>query len=252
MEIKIDLHVHSLASGHAYSTIKEIAEAAQAKGLHGVAITDHGPAMPGGPHPYYFGNIKALPLEINGVRILRGVEANVMDIHGNIDLEPRQMRHLDLILAGFHVKCFPSGCSKAEHTKAAVNAIASGLVDIIVHPGNPQFLIDVEEVVRAAKAHGVALELNNSSLTGSRLGSLEHCPQIARAAAKEGTLISLGSDSHWAGTVGELDAAIELARQSGIKLENIINSSFARLEAFMEKRKKLRPKGKKLKARRPD
>lgn len=251
MRIPIDLHVHTVASGHAYSTVKEIAQAAAEKGLEGIAITDHGPAMPGGPHPYYFGNLKAIPKTIHGVRVFRGVEANIMDVKGTLDLEPRYMKHLDLILAGFHAHCFPGGCSRGEHTRAVINTIKSGLADIIVHPGNPQFLINVEEVVGAAKEYGVALEINNASLTVSRVGSIEHCPLIAKVAAREGILISLGSDSHWADTVGDFGEALALAQEAGIKEENILNTSMSKLKSFMERRKENRPTGKKIKGRRP-
>lgn len=245
MEIVLDLHVHSLASGHAYSTIAEIARAAADRGLQGVAITDHGPAMPGGPHGYYFGNLKAVPRELYGVRIFRGVEANLMDGDGKLDLAPRFMKHLDLVAAGFHVDCFPAGGSVAEHTRALVNAMAGGWVDIIVHPGNPQFRIDPVAVVQAAKEHRVALEINNSSLTGSRKGSLEVCPEIAQVAAEFGIMVSLGSDSHWAGTVGQLDAALELVLKAGIKPENILNTSLTKLEEFLAERQTRCPKGKK-------
>lgn len=45
--MKIDLHTHTIISGHAYSTLKENIEAARARGLEAFAVTDHGPAMPG-------------------------------------------------------------------------------------------------------------------------------------------------------------------------------------------------------------
>ncbi|HHY59369.1 MAG TPA: phosphatase [Clostridia bacterium] len=244
MKLLVDMHVHTIASGHAYSTILEIARAAREKGLEGVAITDHGPAMPGGPHGYHFSNMRRLPPVVEGVRIFRGVEANIMDTGGRLDMEPRYLKHLELILAGFHVDCFPPGRSVAENTRALVNAMASGWVDIIVHPGNPQFQIDAEAVVKAAKEYEVALEINNSSLTGSRQGSLEVCPQIARLAGKMEILVSLGSDSHWAGDVGELEAALSLVLEAGIKPENILNTSVAKVEEFIARRQQVRPKGK--------
>ena len=50
MKYIIDTHTHTVASGHAYSTLIENAKAASAKGLKALAVTDHGVAMPGGPH----------------------------------------------------------------------------------------------------------------------------------------------------------------------------------------------------------
>ena len=54
MKIEVDTHCHTIASGHAYSTIVENAKAASEKGLKMIAITDHGPAMPGTFHEAYF------------------------------------------------------------------------------------------------------------------------------------------------------------------------------------------------------
>ncbi|GFP38274.1 putative hydrolase, partial [Candidatus Hakubella thermalkaliphila] len=97
MRILADLHVHTLASGHAYSTIEEIAAAAAAKQLEVVAITDHGPAMPGGPHEYYFGNLWVLPAEVGGVTILRGAEVNILEEHGRLDLPEVLLKQLDIV-----------------------------------------------------------------------------------------------------------------------------------------------------------
>jgi putative hydrolase len=86
LKLVADLHTHSIASGHALSTIQENAQAAAKKGLEILGVTDHGPQTPGGPHVYYFYSLFALPDFLEGVRILRGVEANIIDGQGNLDL----------------------------------------------------------------------------------------------------------------------------------------------------------------------
>jgi putative hydrolase len=108
---EVDLHVHSLASGHAYSTIGEIATAAAARGLRGVAMTDHGPAMPAAPHPYHFECLYMIPDYLSGVRIIKGVEANIVG-PGRVDLCDRLLDKMDVVLAGFHHDCGfgPSDC----------------------------------------------------------------------------------------------------------------------------------------------
>ncbi|MDK2821551.1 MAG: putative hydrolase [Clostridia bacterium] len=75
MFLETDLHTHTIASGHAYSTVKEMVEAAEKQNIKMIAITDHGIMMPGGPHEYHFYNMVAIPREIGNVQILRGVEA---------------------------------------------------------------------------------------------------------------------------------------------------------------------------------
>ena len=79
MELLVDLHTHTVSSGHAYNTITENALAASRRGLKLLGMTDHGPSMPGAPHLYHFGNLSIIPEEISGVKILPGVEANIIN-----------------------------------------------------------------------------------------------------------------------------------------------------------------------------
>jgi putative hydrolase len=56
MKPLFDLHTHTIASGHAYSSLKENIEAAAERGLTALGISDHAPAMPGTCHSFHFGN----------------------------------------------------------------------------------------------------------------------------------------------------------------------------------------------------
>ena len=56
MNFVLDVHTHTLASGHAYSTIREMAQTASEKGLKLLGITEHGPKMPGSCPRHYFQN----------------------------------------------------------------------------------------------------------------------------------------------------------------------------------------------------
>lgn len=238
MRILADLHVHTLASGHAYSTIGEIAAVAAAKQLELVAITDHGPAMPGGPHEYYFGNLRVLPAEISGVIILRGAEVNILDEQGRLDLGNQYLEQLDIILAGLHNVCMEQPC-REHNTRALVHALQNPYVDIVVHPGNPNFPIDLEEVVCAAKMLGKALEINNSSFIVRR-GSRDSCLEIAHLAKKHDVLLSISSDAHFAADVGQLESALKLALQAGVPEENVLNLNADRVKSFLTSRGKAR------------
>ena len=224
MRFVADLHIHTVASGHAYSTVLEIARAAADKGLEIIALTDHGPAMPGAPHSYHFGNQLAIPETLFGVRVLKGVEANIVDREGSLDLEPDRLAKLDIVLAGLHTVCTPNG-TEQENTAMLINAMKNPWVDIIVHPGNPEYPIDPEAVVQAAVEYDVALEINNSSLTVSLKGSRPRCDNIAALARQYGCKIFVGSDSHFALTVGDFGAATELIEQNGIPAEQVLNTS---------------------------
>ena len=85
MNIYFDMHTHTVASGHAFSTFKENVEEAAGKGLFALGMSDHAPAMPGSAPSIYFSNFKCFRQEVMGVRIFTGVEANIMDFNGNLD-----------------------------------------------------------------------------------------------------------------------------------------------------------------------
>lgn len=231
MRIAIDTHTHSISSGHAYSTVDELARGAAARGLDGFALTDHGPAMPGGTHPYHFGNLRVLPSLIEGVRFYRGAEANIMDEGGRIDLDRRPLKHLDFVMAGLHEVCFePRG--REANTRAMIAALENPAVMAISHPGNPAFPIDQELVVRKAAELGKALEINDSSFR-IRKGSDESCLALARLCAELGCPVTVGSDAHYWRDVGRFDRALETISRAGIAEERVINSSVERFEAFL-------------------
>jgi len=236
MKVIADLHVHTVASGHAYSTILENVRGAVERGIELIAITDHGPAMPGAPHKYHFSNLRVLPRVIHGVEILKGVEANIIDAQGNIDLSPRFLKNLDIVLAGFHWDCHKSG-SVEENTRTLVRAMASGKVDVIVHPGNPAFNIDPQKVAQAALDHNVLLEINNTSLSGMvRKGSRENCQTLAQHIARLGGRVCLGSDAHFSTAVGKLDQAVKMAEAVGLEADQVVNTSQAAIKGFLRRR----------------
>lgn len=239
MHLVADLHVHTIASGHAYSTIKENLITAREKGLEMIAITDHGPGLPGGPGLPYFGYLQILPLKDEGVEILVGVEANIMDKWGNLDMPEKYLKRLDIVLAGFHPGCWEGG-TVSENTRAMIGAMKNPYVDVIVHPGNPNYTIDIEEVIAAAKEYDIAMEINNSSLIGGiRVGSKENCSAIAAAAAREGITISVGSDAHYVDRVGLLEDALKLIENAGIKEQQVLNTSVDKIKSWLRGKGKL-------------
>jgi putative hydrolase len=100
--------------------------------------------------------------------------------------------------------------------------------------------VDEVAVVRAAVDAGVALEINNSSLTVSRAGSLPHCNNIACLAKEYGCKILVGSDSHFAFSVGDFGAAAELLVKNGITPDMVLNTSVEKIEQHLARRKNRR------------
>lgn len=81
-----DIHMHTLASGHAYGTIREMAAAAKEQQLQLIGISEHAPGIPGTVDPFYYGNLRVIPRVIDGVEILHGCEINVLN-GGRLSLE---------------------------------------------------------------------------------------------------------------------------------------------------------------------
>ncbi len=240
MRLAADLHTHSIASGHAYSTIDEVARGAHEAGLEMVAITDHGPSIPGGPHRYYFGNLRVLPSRIAGVEVLKGVEANIISASGDLDLPCRTLQRLEFVLAGFHVGTGYDGGTVDDNTKAMIAALENPCVDAIAHPGNPLFEVDIPEIVRVAADLGKLIEINNSSLTIVRLDSLDNCRKFAELAGEHGVTVVIGSDAHHASRVGSFEAAIELVERAGLTEEHVLNTRVDRVVDFLRRRGKVR------------
>ena len=233
MNIVADMHTHTIASGHAYSTLNELAAEAARKGLLAIAITDHGPALPGGPHMYHFGAMRFFPEKICGVRIFRGIEANILDSQGTLDLPEPYLRKLDFVMAGLHEGCGFDGAGLGHNTEAVINAMGNPLVKAISHPGNPLFPLDYKAVVTAARRTGTALEMNNTSFSISRKGSAPNCENLAQLIARHGAPLVIGSDAHIAQMVGVFDDALSVVEQAGIPETQVVNSSMERLLAFL-------------------
>ncbi|UPR32191.1 phosphatase [Vibrio crassostreae] len=240
MEIVVDSHTHTLASGHAYSTIIENALASKNKGLKLLCTTDHAPEMPGAPHYWFFNNQRILPRFLHDVGILRGVEANTLNTAGELDLPPSSYQHLDWVIASLHEPVFKPS-TEQEHTQALINVIKSGKVDVLGHLGNPNYKFDMEAVLLCAKEHNVAIEVNNTSLTGkSRKGSDVRCSKIVEIGKRVGVYFTTGSDAHFCEEIAHLGLVKALLEKHGVEEDKIITTSTSLFLNFLLLRGKSR------------
>ncbi len=230
--IEVDIHTHTVASTHAYSTVHDYVIHAKRKGLKMFAVTDHGPEMEDAPHEWHFQNSLLFPRWDDGIGILRGIESNIKNLDGEIDCSKKVRDSLDIVLGGFHKQVFAPQ-TKAIHTEAMINAIASGEVHAITHPGNPAFPIDHKAVVLAAAKHNVALEVNNSSFVYSRKGSVETCGEIITLAKRFDAPLSVGSDSHIAYNVGNFEKSLAMINAAQYPTERIINRTITSLFEYL-------------------
>ena len=220
----LDLHTHTIASGHAYSTIQEMARAAADKGLEILGITEHAPALPGACDPIYFRNLHVVPRLMYGVRLLMGVELNILDTSGRLDLDERHYRCCDIRVAGIHALCWQGG-TRTQNTDAMLAAIENPWTHIISHPGDGTAELDFEPIVRAAARTQTLLEINSSSLIPLR-GKTQARPnnlEILRLCRKAGVPVILGSDAHISFSVADYHYALPLLAETNFPDELVMN-----------------------------
>ncbi|EGO88755.1 phosphatase [Clostridium botulinum C] len=239
MKYTLDLHTHTIASGHAYTTLLENAKYASEIGLKILGTTEHGPKMPHAPHIWYFYNYKVLPRKIYGVTMLHGCEVNVVDYEGNVDLPKDILKDLDIVIASLHEPCVTPGTID-ENTQAILKVMDNPYVDIIGHPGNPAFPIHAEEIVKKAKEKNILIEINNSSFKTSRIGSIPNCTEIAKLCKKYGAKIILGSDSHVCFTIGNFDKVQQILDSIDMPQELIMNNDENKLITHLKNKGKLK------------
>lgn len=233
MKAILDLHTHTIVSGHAYSTVQENIEAAKKIGLKYLGMSEHAPSMPGGPHPFYFQNIYVIPKEVDGVRVLKGIEGNIIDFDGNIDVTDEMTLHLDYIIASLHSPCLKGG-TKEENTNAYLKAMNHPKVKIIGHPDDSRFIFDKEIVIKNAKEKNILIEINNSSLKPDsfREGSRENIIELLRLCKKYNVRVVLGSDAHISYDVGKFIYNGSIIDEVNFPKELVINYHEEQIKEF--------------------
>lgn len=230
MKYILDSHTHTIASGHAYNTINEMAQAASERGLELLAITEHAMEMPGTCHEFYFLNLKVLPRKICGIEVLFGAEVNIMDYDGRLDMKHNLLERMDVVVASLHIPCIKPG-TEAENTRALLKTMENPAVNIIGHPDDGRYPVDYEALVLGAKEHHVLLELNNSSLRpgSSRRNARPNDIRMLELCRQYRVSVIVDSDAHCAWDAGNFDYADALLKELDFPEELVVNRS---LEAY--------------------
>lgn len=234
----LDIHTHTIASGHAYNTIYEMVRSASEKGVQLLGISDHGPAMEGSASKHYFRSSRCIPRELYGVKILFGCELNIMDMNGAVDLDETFSAALDYGIASMHDVCLTPGSAK-EHLNAYCKVMENSKVHVIGHPDDGTYPIDMDELARAAADHGVMLELNEASVRpGSyRRNARENAKVMLDACMKYGTKVIVSSDAHIECDILKHTHALEMLRERGFDEQLVVNRSVdALLDAIRAKK----------------
>lgn len=229
-EIQFDLHTHTIASGHATTaTITDMAKSAAAKNLKMLGISDHGPATLGGGRISYFRNLAYAPRKRLGVEMLYGVEVNIMDNKGTLDLDDTILKNLDYAIASIHRPVIKPGTIE-ENTAAYIAAMKNPYVRIIGHCDDVKYPVDYFALVQAAMKNHVFLEINNSSLSpdGYRGNTKANNLMILNLCKHFHYPVLLSSDSHGPEHVGDFSYALELVKLAEMPEELILNYSLWR------------------------
>ena len=231
--IVADLHMHSVMSGHAFGTIRELACAASERGLKLIGVTEHGPSIPGTVEPIYFRNLIDAPRVLYGVEMLYGSEVNILN-DGTVDLDERHLNCLDYAVAGIHGLCYEDA-GLVKNTDNVIACMENPKVKFISHPDSDSYPVDYPALVAGAKATGTALELNNSSLRKSTLrpGCVKNYGILLPLCAEAGVPIIVNTDSHDPATVGDFSLALALLETLGIRDDLIVNNDLRKLKNFL-------------------
>ena len=223
-KISLDVHTHTIMSGHAYSSLQEMVVAAQQKNLDILGITEHAPGIPGTCNPIYFRNLHVVPRQMGNLRLLLGAELNILDTKGTLDLDEFYYKKLDIRIAGIHLLCWEGGTIE-ENTQGMINAIRNPWTQIITHPGDGTAELLFEPIVLAAKESKTLLEINNSSLNPRRNkeSALKNNLEILRLCKKYEVPVVLGSDAHISYSIGDFGFIWPLLQETEFPDKLIMN-----------------------------
>ena len=224
MIIQADLHTHTLASTHAYSTIRENCQCAAQYGLKAIAMTDHMINMPDSPHIWHFENLKALPDRICGVSVLKGAEVNIINSDGGLDVEASLAKRLDWIVASMH-KWTIGTTDYYSNTKAYLSAAKNPLIDVIGHCTTAVFPFDMEKCLKAFKEYGKLVEINESSIMNKK-GSRQNSVEVLKICKKYDIPIVVNTDCHYCESIGQTPAAAQLIEDNDFPMRLVYNSDW--------------------------
>lgn len=236
--IEADLHTHTLASTHAYSTITENAKYASEIGLKAIAMTDHTGSMPDSPHIWHLRNAKrVLPRELFGVTVLRGAEINIADYSGNLDTKDSDLDFLEWVVMSYHRHYFENYRTEDRKTvtDGYLRALRNPHIDIIGHPTASTFPVDWARLVPAAKEAGVILELNESSLNTGKSPASE-VAEMLKLCKTYSCPISVDTDAHFFTLIGGINTCRKALYEADFPRELIFNSDWDRVREHILKK----------------
>lgn len=224
-DIRGDLHVHTTESD-GKSTLREMAEAAKARGYNYLAIADHSKhatiahGLNARRLATELDQIDRLNDALKGIRLLKSCEVDIL-ADGKLDLPDSILERLDFTVCAIHYRF---DLAQKAQTERILRAMDNRYFHIFAHPTGrligerPGYVFDLEQVMRAAKERGCFLEVNAHP---SRLDLDDvHC----RAAKEMGVKLAISTDAHSAVGLGAMRFGVDQARRGWLEAADVINT----------------------------
>jgi len=236
-QFEIDPHIHTIVSGHSWSTLTDYVTQAIRTGMKGFCLTEHGPATPNGPPEFIPHTQMMIPSIYEGISIFKGLEADIINFDGKLDVRDKYLMDLEFCIASIHSFSLKSGTSQ-QNIDAYAAALSNAHVDMIGHPDDPRVPCSLEMLVQEAKKYNKLIEINNSSLTPHRKNCYNNIYMLLRLCMQYCVRICVSSDAHWHTLLGNFGPVQELLDEIGFPPELIANLSLKVFQAYIDERRK--------------
>lgn len=219
------IHCHTNYSDGS-TTVAEWAAACRDAGYDWVGITDHsessayGGGLQAGDLARQHAEIDAVNRQLDGIRVLKGVEADIL-ADGSLDYGPEVLGRFDFVIGSVHTRF---AMTEAEMTERVLKAMDDPHLSILGHPtgrlllSRDPYAIDLERVLERAADRGVAVELNADP------HRLDLDWRMVRRARDLGVTISLGADAHSIAGMGNMAVGLGLARKGWLEADDVLNT----------------------------
>jgi DNA polymerase (family X) len=224
-DMRGDLQMHTTASD-GRNSIEEMAEAARALGYEYIALTDHSKAVTvanGMDEKRTLAQIKkirAAQAHLPGIRVFAGIEVDILK-DGTLDLDDDVLAQLDVVVASVHSHM---NLDRAAMTDRLLAAIENRYTQIIAHPTGRLLLrrdafdYDMEQILDAARKHGVAMECN------AYPDRLDLRDTYLRMAKDRGVKVVISTDSHTAANLTFMKYGVKTARRGWLEKKDVLNT----------------------------
>jgi putative hydrolase len=234
--IQIDTHVHSVLSGHAWSTLRENILQAGKVGLKGFCITEHSGAVPGAAPEWSPVSMAMLPTEEDGLRLYHGLEADILSPDGKLCPSDEFLSKLEFCIASMHIVAAHFTRTVSACTEAYLCALENPYVSVLGHVDRVAFPCDLEAVVRKAHESNKLIELNNASLIPARASGHQNVITLIKLCKQYDVPVCVSSDAHYYTMVGDFNLIEAALTENDFPAELIANQTKERFDGILRKR----------------